>query len=97
MTINRSHNEGRRRLIFAVVIAAAVLTLALLQVPSFPAWMGFNGKTLWDVLSLIVVPISLAGVTYLFNRLQSENERAVAQRQRELEQELADKQREIER
>lgn len=88
--------SSRRALVLALSAGGALLLYLLTLVPSFPPWLGFNGKTLWDLLSLVVVPLSLAGVTYLFNRLQGESERSAAQKQRALEEDLARRQREAE-
>jgi hypothetical protein len=64
-----------------IVIAGCVLAYLFVHVQSFPLWMGFQGKTLWDVLELVIIPISLALVTYVFNRMQSQNEIAASQEQ----------------
>ncbi len=74
----------RSIIIALIVIASVVVAYWFTQVPSFPLWMGFQGKTLWDVLELAIIPISLALVSYIFNRMQSQNEQSIA-RDREAE------------
>jgi hypothetical protein len=48
--------------------------------PHGVGWTGFKGKTLWDVFGLLVVPLALAIVGFLFadfqDRRQSEREEA---------------------
>lgn len=48
------------------------------------SWSGFRGKTLWDLLVLLIVPLSLALVALWFNSSQSDLNRQIAEdRQRE--------------
>jgi uncharacterized protein YjbI with pentapeptide repeats len=49
-------------------------------------WTGFRGKTLWDWLQLLVVPLALAGIALGFNLLQSvrEQKHEDARKQNEL-------------
>lgn len=48
----------------------------------FPDWVGFSGKTLWDWLQLLIIPVVLAIVGFLLNKaqrgreLQAEHERS---------------------
>jgi hypothetical protein len=46
-------------------------------------WTGFRGKTLWDLLGLLIVPLFIAGATLVFSILESmrEQERALVQLQ----------------
>src|SRR5207249_3544489 len=63
-------------------------------------WTGFNGdnksgKTLWDWLQLLIVPVVLAVGGYLFNFTVSRNERQAAANRDKTEREIAsDNQRE---
>jgi uncharacterized protein YjbI with pentapeptide repeats len=54
-----------------------------------------DGKTLWDWLSLIGVPTSLAILGYRLQRLQQERAETLAKEQRERDEKLAKEQREI--
>ena len=51
------------------------------------ARMGFQGKTLWDLIQLLAVPLLIAGATIIFNlnALRSEAERADTQGNIELD------------
>jgi uncharacterized protein YjbI with pentapeptide repeats len=53
------------------------------------------GKTLWDVLSLAIIPLALVLIAYFFNKRQKESELEIAKEERELDREIAqDRQRE---
>ena len=61
------------------------------------AWpdTGFQGKTVWDWLSLLIVPLALAVVALFFNQATTRAEREIAQKRYEQDQQIAfDKQRE---
>lgn len=92
------HYERQRAISMAIyglsVLAFVVLVYAF---PAFGARLGMAGKTLWDWLELLVVPLALAVVAYLFNQRQKAHERAIAHEQRAVERELAREQREAER
>lgn len=46
------------------------------------SWLGFKGKTLWDLLGLIIVPLSLALVALWFNNSQTNLDRQIAEDRR---------------
>lgn len=62
-----------------VVVVAAVVVLAGLAVWRRPDWLGMEGRTLWDWLSLGIVPIAITLATI-----------ALSASQREVEQDRAD-------
>lgn len=37
-----------------------------------------SGKTLWDLLQLLIIPLALAVIAYLFNRSERKNEQSIA-------------------
>lgn len=45
---------------------------------SWPNWTGFKGKTLWDFLEILVVPIFLAIIAIVFNILSNKNSNRIA-------------------
>ena len=56
---------------------------------------GFHGKTVWDWLSLLIVPLVLASVALLFNHANTRTERQITQQRYEQDKEIAlDKQQE---
>lgn len=60
-------------------IGVIVLFTLAASVQDWPAATGFNGKTLWDVLQLVVVPIALAWGVYWINKKERERELKIAQ------------------
>lgn len=57
---------------------------------------GFETKTLWDWMELLIIPLFLAGGAFFLNRSEKENERKAAEERAKLEREIAtDRQQEI--
>jgi uncharacterized protein YjbI with pentapeptide repeats len=52
---------------------------------------GFQGKTVWDWLSLFVIPVTLALVALFFNQMNTRAERQIAKERYEQDKEAADK------
>jgi hypothetical protein len=52
----------RNRIILSVGLVTAIAIIAVGYLPKANSFSGFKGKTLWDWLSLLVVPASLAGL-----------------------------------
>ncbi len=104
--------------IVIIVVVAILLLLAAGHIGIAPDWTGFGdqmicppsstscqfrpAKTLWDVLELFFIPLTLAGVAYLFNVMMEErkseytsmerrleHERMIAERRAQTEQEIA--------
>jgi uncharacterized protein YjbI with pentapeptide repeats len=81
-----------------VAIAAALLVVLLIAVPAaadwrWPKWTGLQGKTVWDLAQLVVVPITLAIVAHAFSNRQRVVDREIARDQRAQDQALADERR----
>ena len=43
------------------------------------SWIGYRGKTLWDLLALFIVPLSLALIALWFNNSQTNLDREIAE------------------
>jgi uncharacterized protein YjbI with pentapeptide repeats len=73
------------------VILVIVLVVALgrwiinrmINVPSWPLWMGFNKHDLWDVLELLIIPAALALVAYFFRRAERNTDFEIAEEGRQ--------------
>ncbi|MCJ7531465.1 MAG: pentapeptide repeat-containing protein [Anaerolineales bacterium] len=66
-------------IIWAVIIGlgALIAWMGYLQSQGYP-WMdftGFEGKTTWDVLELLIIPVTLAGVAAYLNILDRKTDR----------------------
>lgn len=82
-----------------VVVIIIFFSLSLISVPpgGFWGWTGLNGKTAWDLAELLIVPLALAIVVFVFNRRQKQFELGVAEEQRNTDREIAERERENER
>ena len=72
--------------VVSVLIALVVTLVVLVILGGYLLhwdWTGFNGKiksgkTLWDWLQLLIVPLALAVIAIVFNRSERKNEQRVA-------------------
>jgi uncharacterized protein YjbI with pentapeptide repeats len=96
-------------IVLVALILAGLFVLAIYHwvtgVP-WPSWTGFSdytgplskddrGKTLWDWMGLLIIPLVLAVGAYLFNRAEKENELKIAKQRYKNDQEISmDRQRE---
>jgi uncharacterized protein YjbI with pentapeptide repeats len=74
-----------------------VLTIGFILIAYHFNWIetGFQNKTLWDWLQLLIVPLALALIAFLFNRTTSRTEQKIATQRYEQDQNIAlDKQHE---
>src|SRR5215212_4224277 len=67
-----------------LIVGVSVLLLVALATyfawdAQFPPQLGFNTKTVWDVLDLLVVPLALAGGAAYLNKMQKDSEDRIAQ------------------
>jgi uncharacterized membrane protein len=76
---------GRRRIgIILVIFVMALVVLVIIGGYKLNwDWAGLNGKiksgkTLWDWLQLLVIPLALAIIAILFNRSERKNEQRIA-------------------
>src|SRR5262245_19127203 len=87
-----------KRLPIIVLTAALTMVVFIIILPvvtghEWPPWTGLKGKTIWDFAQLIVVPISLALIAYLFSNSQRMEEREIARAQREQDLQIAEQRR----
>jgi hypothetical protein len=55
----------------------------------WPRWTGFRGKTLWDFLQLLIVPLMLVAIGLVFSLQQDARQQRVEDQRAEAERELA--------
>jgi uncharacterized protein YjbI with pentapeptide repeats len=88
------------RVTILVVAIILVVILTLIIVGYRFDWTGFNGnnksgKTLWDWLQLLIIPLALAVIALMFQLANTRTERQIAKQRYEQDQQIAlDKQRE---
>ena len=96
MVAKCSYWQGLRKtleVIGLIIVLVAAIALVLQEVILFGT--GFKGKTLWDWLQLLIIPVVLALGGYFFTYTISKNERKAADRHNQTEREIAqDNQRE---
>jgi uncharacterized protein YjbI with pentapeptide repeats len=83
-----------------IVATAALLAIVILVIviPSasgreWPPWTGLGGKTIWDLAQLVIVPLSLALIAYMFSNKQRLEDREIARAQREQDLRISDERR----
>src|SRR6266568_9281838 len=76
--------QVKQHLVTVLVIAAILaVAIALIIIGYRFDWTGFNGnsksgKTLWDWMQLLFIPLVLAVIAIFFNRAERKNEQAIA-------------------
>ena len=55
----------------------------------WPKWTGFSGKTGWDWMQLLIIPVALAGLVFLFNLEQAQISDATSAKQHAFDQQAA--------
>jgi uncharacterized protein YjbI with pentapeptide repeats len=65
-----------------VSVAAIIVLLAVGGATS--RWTGFRGKTVWDWMDLLIVPMVLVGIGLLFEMQQADRQQATEKKQQEL-------------
>src|SRR5438132_6202059 len=86
-------------LVGAIILVVAI---ALIIVGYRFDWTGFNGnnksgKTLWDWLQLLIIPVVLAVGGFWLNQIQKSREEKATEQRAKIEREAAEKRAEIER
>src|SRR5438105_1867989 len=94
------HRSWRRQIkihpVTTVLIALVVALVVLVTLGGYIfhwGWTGFSGnstsgKTLWDWLHLLIIPVVLALGGFWLNQIQKGREQRITQQQAELEREL---------
>jgi hypothetical protein len=57
---------------------------------AWPRWTGFRGKTVWDLLQLLIVPLALVVISFVFTLQQDARQQAIEDQRAEAERELAE-------
>jgi hypothetical protein len=67
--------DGFDMILVLIVAGMALLVLHFLR----PHWLGFKGKTLWDWMSLLLVPSIIATATLVVNHVQAQSNQSTIQ------------------
>jgi uncharacterized protein YjbI with pentapeptide repeats len=88
----------KRTLMFVALGASVTAIVVLLAVGgAASSWTGFREKTLWDLLQLLIVPLVLVTIGFVFSAQQDARQTAIENRRAEQARKLADRQAEEER
>jgi uncharacterized protein YjbI with pentapeptide repeats len=75
--------------LIGIGVALTVIIVLLAKGSASLGWTGFRGKTLWDLLQLLIVPLVLVGIGLLFEMQQAAREDQRAEVERELAEQRA--------
>jgi hypothetical protein len=84
-----------RVMLIGIGVALVVVIVLLAMGGAALGWTGFRGKTLWDLLQLLVVPLVLVGIGFLFEMQQAERQGGMEERQQALEDQRAKAERKL--
>src|SRR5215212_8110326 len=85
--------EGRVLTLVALgfsVTAIVVMLVMLAIAGARRSWTGFQGKTVWDFLQLLIVPLMLVAIGLVFSLQQDARQQRVEDQRAEAERELAE-------
>ena len=82
--------QQRQWLVGSLIIGIIVFILVLMEylLNWTWNWTGILNKTLWDWLQLLIIPLVLTVVAFLFNQANSRNERKITSQRFQQDREL---------
>jgi uncharacterized protein YjbI with pentapeptide repeats len=82
--------EERNLTLIAIGVSLAAIIVLLAIGGATRRWTGFQGKTVWDFLQLLIVPLALAVVGFLFTMQQDIRQQHIEDRRVEQAQKIED-------
>ena len=82
--------EERILTLIAIGVSVTAIIVLLAIGGAASSWTGFRGKTVWDLLQLLVVPLALAGIGLWFAAQQEENQQRIEDKRAEVDREIED-------
>jgi hypothetical protein len=76
--------------LLGIGVALMVLIVLLAMGSAALGWTGFRGKTLWDVLQLLIVPFALAVIGILFTIQQNARQEQIENQRAKVDREIED-------
>ena len=73
-----------------LLFVGLMVILGVRQKSKWPAWTGFHGKTLWDFMNLLVVPIMLGSMALAYGTYDSARQYAIESQREEAQQAIED-------
>lgn len=59
------------------LLALVIVVILLVRKRGWPAWMGFNDKTLWDFMQLLIIPLAASSVAFVYSTYQEQAQRSI--------------------
>jgi uncharacterized protein YjbI with pentapeptide repeats len=82
--------EKRNLKLIAIGVSLAAIIVLLAIGGAASRWTGFRGKTVWDLLQLLIVPLALAVIGLWFAAQQDARQQQIENQRADAERELAD-------
>src|SRR5215208_6121235 len=82
--------EGRVLTLVALGFSLTAIVVMLAIAGAASRWTGFQGKTAWDLLQLLIVPLALAVIGLWFAAQQDARQTQIENQRAEAEQQLAE-------
>lgn len=73
----------------ALVMGIAWLVILRVQGYVWADWTKFEGKGVWDVMELLIIPVTLAGVAAYLDKLERKTDREIAEKRAETDRRIA--------
>jgi len=81
--------EGRVLTLVALGFSLTAIVVMLAIAGARRSWTGIQGKTVWDFLQLLIVPLMLVAIGFWFTAQQDARQQKIEKKRAEAEQELA--------
>jgi hypothetical protein len=82
--------EGRVLTLVALGFSLTAIVVMLAIAGARRSWTGFQGKTVWDFLQLLIVPLMLVAIGLVFSLQQDARQQRVEDQRADAERELAE-------
>jgi len=66
-------------ILIIIIIITTIGYLHFIKGYEWASWTGFNGKTIWDLLTLAIIPITIVCIASIFTEARSSVDRKIAQ------------------
>jgi hypothetical protein len=82
--------EERNLTLIAIGVSVTAIIVLLAIAGARRSWTGFQGKTVWDFLQLLIVPLMLVAISLVFSLQQDARQQRVEDQRADAEQKLAE-------